>query len=170
MTVFYSSSRNGFYPEDVLALMGEATLPTDLVEIEDQLYAHCLEAPSRGEHVVPGEDGLPTTVALPGPSPEETFAQNVRTRDQLLGWAALNMAPLSDAEDLGIATAAESALLLQWRQYRVALGRIDPAASGIVWPEPPSSSSTDKLQEEAGEGAGDVDRGQLDGEEELGST
>lgn len=165
MTIFYSSSRNGFYPEDVLALMSESAVPTDLVEIESQLYAYCQEAPSRGEYVVPGEDGLPTTVALPGPSPEEAFAQNVRTRDQLLGWAALNMAPLSDAEDLGIATAAEAALLLQWRQYRIALGRINSAASDIVWPVPPSSS-TDELQDKAREGAGNVDRGQLDWEEE----
>ncbi|MGY8624172.1 tail fiber assembly protein [Chromobacterium violaceum] len=49
--------------------------------------------------------------------------------------------PLQDAADLGIATAAETALLTAWRRYRVLLSRVPQQASfptQIDWPTPPA--------------------------------
>ena len=62
-------------------------------------------------------------------------------RDVLLTQAALRIAPLQDAVDLGDATAAEEAALKAWKQYRVKLMRIEqqegfPAA--VVWPGAPT--------------------------------
>jgi hypothetical protein len=147
MKVFYSANRNGFFPEDILATIDEDSRPDDLVEISQSVYANCLEAPSRGERVVPGTRGKPKTVPLPGPSQEEVLQNNLQIRDQCLAGAAINMAPLSDAVDLGIATEAESALLIQWRKYRVALGRLDLSSLDIVWPQPPGDSSASEVEE-----------------------
>jgi hypothetical protein len=46
---------------------------------------------------------------------------------------------VQDAVDLGIATDAETALLLAWKKYRVLINRIKPDdASDISWPEQPA--------------------------------
>lgn len=65
----------------------------------------------------------------------------VQRRDELLAVAALRIAPLQDAADLGSATDAEAALLLSWKQYRVELNRIEQQAgfpTVIEWPESPA--------------------------------
>lgn len=62
-------------------------------------------------------------------------------RDELLGIAALRIAPLQDAADLSKATDAEAAQLLSWKQYRVDLSRIEQQAgfpTVIDWPESPA--------------------------------
>ena len=65
----------------------------------------------------------------------------VARRDELLAVAALRIAPLQDAADLGKAPEAEAALLLSWKQYRVDLNRIEQQAgfpTVIDWPEIPA--------------------------------
>lgn len=52
------------------------------------------------------------------PTPEELLAANISIRDGLLAQATLAIAPLQDAVDLEDATAAETALLKKWKQYR----------------------------------------------------
>lgn len=83
---------------------------------------------ANGEFVAP-----PPPPAAPPPTPE----QNAATRDALLAVAAGRMAPLQDAVDLEEATDAELALLKKWKQYRVALNRVDLSAP--AWPEEPAS-------------------------------
>lgn len=64
-------------------------------------------------------------------------------RDALLAAAALRLAPLQDAVDLGLATDAEAAQLLAWKGYRVELSRIteqEGYPSVVAWPEPPALS------------------------------
>lgn len=61
-------------------------------------------------------------------------------RDRLMAWATTRIAPLQDAVDIDDASAAEIALLKKWKQYRVALNRIQDQAGfppDIVWPEAP---------------------------------
>lgn len=49
------------------------------------------------------------------------------------------IAPLQDAEELGIATEADTALLIRWKRYRVMLNRLDTSsAPSIEWPERPA--------------------------------
>lgn len=62
-------------------------------------------------------------------------------RDELLQVAAIRIAPLQDAQDLGAATNAEKARLLAWKRYRVDLNRIDQQESfpaTVHWPEVPT--------------------------------
>lgn len=61
-------------------------------------------------------------------SPEQLAAKALSQRDFLLSVAALRIAPLQDAADLGLATPEEEASLLAWRQYRVNLNRIEQQA------------------------------------------
>jgi hypothetical protein len=72
------------------------------------------------------------------PSPEEIRTANATQRDRLLSMATLAIAPLQDATDLDDATAAEAALLKKWKQFRVAVNRVDLAMEAPQWPSPPS--------------------------------
>ncbi|MEB2773283.1 tail fiber assembly protein [Citrobacter koseri] len=71
-------------------------------------------------------------------SQNELTEQAEAKKAELLSAAAAAIAPLQDAVDIGEATEEESALLLEWRKYRVLLNRIKPAdAPDIHWPEVP---------------------------------
>ena len=65
-------------------------------------------------------------------------ANNQAARDALLAVAALRIAPLQDALDLGAATDADVATLKAWKQYRVAVNRVDLASTDTMWPIPPA--------------------------------
>ncbi len=97
-----------------------------------------------GQNVSPGDtyDGSsfgppPLPPVAPPPTATEVLAQ----RDSLLSIAALRIAPLQDAVDLGDATAAEEVALKAWKQYRVALNRIELQAgfpTALEWPKSPA--------------------------------
>ncbi|WP_242487481.1 MULTISPECIES: tail fiber assembly protein [unclassified Pseudomonas] len=78
------------------------------------------------------------------PTEEQISVVVLSQRDELLKAAALRVAPLQDAVDIGNATEEESARLLQWKSYRIDLMRIEqqegfPAA--IDWPLSPDALS-----------------------------
>ncbi|KAF1040296.1 MAG: hypothetical protein GAK35_03550 [Herbaspirillum frisingense] len=82
------------------------------------------------------------TPAVGDSSPEELVASVQTKRDQLLQIAALRIAPLADAKDLGEATPDEDAALTAWKQYRVALNRVtkqETYPQTVVWPDPPEA-------------------------------
>lgn len=84
-------------------------------------------------------DTPPNPVSLP-PTAEEVAVIAKEGRDQLLAVAANRMGPLQDAIDENAATDNEVAILKRWKQYRIALNRIDqqegfPAT--ITWPVAP---------------------------------
>lgn len=67
------------------------------------------------------------------------ITQATQQKESLLALAASKIAPLQDAVDIGIATEAETALLLAWKKYRVLLNRINPDdAPDISWPDMPA--------------------------------
>lgn len=73
--------------------------------------------------------------------PEVTLvAAALARRDAAMFEATARIAPLQDAVELDMATEAETAQLLAWRQYRVALNRIEQQEDyprSIEWPQPP---------------------------------
>jgi len=83
-----------------------------------------------------GDFGPITNIAAPPPS-EAQQRERLATKQQQ---AALTMAPLEDAEKLGIISDAERELLVAWQRYRVALYRL-PQSEGwpaeVTWPEAP---------------------------------
>ncbi|WP_236708794.1 MULTISPECIES: tail fiber assembly protein [unclassified Pseudomonas] len=68
-------------------------------------------------------------------------SETLQRRDELLQVAAIRIAPLLDAQELGKATDDELARLQAWRLYRVELNRLDKQAgfpSSIDWPVAPT--------------------------------
>ncbi|MDU5780393.1 MAG: tail fiber assembly protein [Pantoea sp.] len=105
---------------------------------------------------IPDEDGnLPsigwsydgTAFAAPPLTDEEIeeqksqkIANNIATKASLIAQATIAIAPLQDAVDLDEATDSEAASLKAWKQYRVAVNRIDANTdAAITWPEQPST-------------------------------
>lgn len=68
----------------------------------------------------------------------QKIASNVARKGNLIAQATVAIAPLQDAVDLDEATDAETASLKAWKQYRVAVNRIDAnTADEITWPKQP---------------------------------
>jgi hypothetical protein len=83
-------------------------------------------------------DGVNAVYAAHDPT-KGSVSQNTATRDGLLASAALSIAPLQDAVDLDEATSAETSLLKQWKQYRVAVNRVDLTQRDPAWPSAPQA-------------------------------
>lgn len=135
--MYYSSQTNGFYDP---AINGN-DIPADAVEITSDRYDELLAAQSAGQLIVPGDDGGPTVQYPPPPTQSQLTASAIQARDELLRTAAIRIAPLQDAVDIGEATAAEEQQLLAWKKYRVALNRIteQPGFPTVIeWPETPT--------------------------------
>lgn len=93
------------------------------------------------ETYLPFEQGPPPQpIPLP-PSADEIRGAALLERDRLLMAAAIRIAPLQDAVDEEVATPVEEANLKKWRQYRIALNRIDQQVGFpeiIEWPSSPA--------------------------------
>lgn len=106
-------------------------------------------SPPQGTVAVAIQDGLPVAIGYsfdgtlfvappqPGRSTSDILTENTAARDQMLAAATLAVAPLQDAVDLDEATDAEIALLKQWKQYRIAVNRVDLTQEDPVWPNHP---------------------------------
>ncbi|EMF4352969.1 tail fiber assembly protein [Providencia rettgeri] len=71
-------------------------------------------------------------------SKEQLVNEAEQQKQSLLAEASTVIAPLQYAENLGIATADESASLVDWQKYSVYLNRIDTSlAPDIDWPQKP---------------------------------
>lgn len=83
-----------------------------------------------------GEFGEIKVITPPPPTEAELLAR----LDEALKWAAAVMAPLEDADKLGIISEREKAQLTAWQRYRVALYRL-PQSEGwptdVTWPDAP---------------------------------
>ncbi|EZI23788.1 tail fiber assembly protein [Pseudomonas extremaustralis] len=74
-------------------------------------------------------------------TPEQLIAAALADRDNLLATAALRIAPLQDAVDLDEATPEDIANLKLWKQYRIALNRLEQQTAyptTINWPVAPN--------------------------------
>lgn len=72
---------------------------------------------------------------------EQLLATVVSEQAQRRAVADAAIAPLQDAGELGEATEAEAALLIDWKRYRVALSRLadqEGYPNDIDWPAPPA--------------------------------
>ncbi|HDV8348842.1 TPA: tail fiber assembly protein [Burkholderia vietnamiensis] len=116
---------------------------TNVVPISDQAWNELLSALGTGKTVKLGSDGAPTIQQPAPPTTAQMAADALCRRDELMAQATVKIAPLQDAVDLGSATAAETGMLTQWKQYRIALNRIEQQAAfpaSIAWPQIPSDA------------------------------
>ncbi|MDU9022181.1 tail fiber assembly protein [Pseudomonas corrugata] len=75
------------------------------------------------------------------PDIPQLTAEALVRRDELLGLAALRIAPLQGAVDLDQATSEEVGALTAWKQYQVDVNRVTSQVgfpSSIDWPVQPS--------------------------------
>jgi hypothetical protein len=73
---------------------------------------------------------------------DATIHEVLAKRDGLLAIATLRIDPLQDAVDIDDATPDDVAMLKKWKQYRVALSRIEQQAEfprDIAWPVSPDA-------------------------------
>jgi len=125
------------------------TLPpiAELIPITADQYAALIDGQSRGQ-LIALVDGQPALVNPPARSVQEELAAAARERERRLAVATSRIAPLQDAVDLGDATDDESAQLVTWKRYRVALNRLDLSALPIAWPDAPALSDSPTLSNE----------------------
>lgn len=133
---------------------------TAWLQIEDQRgTVYCIQTGKALEHTALGP--LPVSLTTQ-PYPGEFYywggggwmldsatqlqvqrTQILAMRDERLAIAAVCMAPLQDAVELGESSEDEQSLLLAWKYYRVGLGRIeqqDGFPASVVWPSSPDQS------------------------------
>lgn len=129
--LYYSASEAGFIDGSI---WGE--VPADSVEITAEFHAYLLKGQSDGKVIVADENGAPKLVEKPALTAEQATAEKF----SLLSLASIYISPLQDAADLGVATEEDVASLKRWKQYRVALNRIEQQPgypASIEWPAAP---------------------------------
>lgn len=139
----YSAKNNAFY-EDTMKddYIQAGSWPDDLVEISDEAYNALFAGQSDGKVITPGDDGRPVLTDPPPPTNEQLIAQADSRVKSLMAYATSAIAPLQDAEDLGMQTDDEAAMLKAWKKYRVQLNRVDTSRAGAIdWPEAPGDAA-----------------------------
>lgn len=81
----------------------------------------------------------PPAAPVVPPTAAEILSTNTAQRNALLTQAGSAIAPLQDAEDLDEATAEETALLKAWKQFRIAVNRVDLTQLNAAWPNAPQA-------------------------------
>lgn len=142
MQIFYSASTGGFYTPP---LHGE-DIPADALALErgDTEHGELLAGTTIGRVIVADERGYPMLQDRPPETDEALRLRALAERDIFLAEAAIRIAPLQDAVDVGEATTEEEAALTAWKRYRVALNRIEQAAGfprDFAWPERPGQTA-----------------------------
>ncbi|CUJ00101.1 Bacteriophage tail assembly protein [Achromobacter aegrifaciens] len=140
--VLYSMSTKGFYVPEI---HGD-DIPPDAVELERGAVEHeeLLMGTTLGRVIVADERGYPMLQDRPPETDEALRRRALGERDTLLAEAAIRIAPLQDAVDVGEATAEEEAALTAWKRYRVALNRIEQSPGfprDFAWPERPGQTA-----------------------------
>ncbi|EPQ7147778.1 tail fiber assembly protein [Enterobacter hormaechei] len=115
------------------------TWPNDAIEISEHWYEYLIEGQGVGKVITVNEYGQPVLADPAPPAPEEIIQYAAELKNKLMDEANTALLPLQDAVDLGIATESESAMLIEWKKYRVLLNRVDTSkAPDIEWPEKPT--------------------------------
>ncbi|KKY79539.1 hypothetical protein OA44_15555 [Enterobacter cloacae] len=140
MSIYFSASAMGFYLSELFQdyeLSG--TWPNDAIEISERWYEYLIEGQGVGKVITVNEYGQPVLADPAPPAPEEIIQYAAELKNKLMDEANTALLPLQDAVDLGIATESESAMLIEWKKYRVLLNRVDTSkAPDIEWPEKPT--------------------------------
>lgn len=141
MSYGYSATTNTFYViENKSGYEQFGNWPADVNPVSDEVWETFIKQGSPGKVRGADEDGFPAWVDIPAPTQEEEIESATMQKIQLMAKATKTIAPLQDADDLGIATADELDKLKRWKIYRVQLNRLDPEyAPNISWPLAPEA-------------------------------
>lgn len=141
MSYGYSATTNTFYViEEKDDFQANGTWPDDVTPITNEEWNTYRVQGQRGKVRGANAEGRPCWIDAPQLTPmqhREIASWEKAARLEMAGKA---IAPLQDADDLGVATAEEKALLLAWKRYRVLINRVDAeTAPDIDWPIAPDA-------------------------------
>ncbi|MBS0972747.1 tail fiber assembly protein [Serratia rubidaea] len=141
MSYGYSATTTTFYVmEDKAGYVQFGNWPEDVKPVSNEVWETFIGQGAPGKMRGAGDDGLPAWVDIPAPTQEQEIESAKMRKMRLMAEATRAIAPLQDAEDLGVATAEEKAALIAWKTYRVQLNRITPQdAPDIEWPHTPDA-------------------------------
>jgi len=129
----YKFFKGQFYPYSIQQdYIKAGSWPEGGVDVSEDTFVSFMN-PSIGKKIGTATDGSPCWVddEIDYGYPSMAAIQ----RDLLMSSASTAIQPLQDAVDLDEATDDETALLKKWKQYRVALNRLDlSTAPDITWP------------------------------------
>ncbi|EPZ8354725.1 tail fiber assembly protein [Enterobacter hormaechei] len=139
MAFFYSAENNGFYDSNLKDEYEKARAwPGDAMEISERWYSHLIDGQEKGMVITANEYGQPVLIDPPPLTKKMLIDAAEAKKQNLLAEATVAIAPLQDAVDLKIATENETSKLQDWKEYRVALNRIDTSsAPNVNWPVRP---------------------------------
>lgn len=139
-------SRIVFSPSELMffhvGINSAEVFPPDCQDVTVALANGIQRELANGRLIAADARGQPITTERPPESSEVIRSRALVNRDELLSVAALRIAPLQDAVDIGVSTLEDEALLVAWKRYRVELNRIDKSPDfphRIVWPVLPST-------------------------------
>ncbi|ELI8160589.1 tail fiber assembly protein [Yersinia enterocolitica] len=138
MKLLWSAKNNAFIPAEMVdeyKVAGWAI--DDLVEAPEDILPFYGKAPI-GKIRGVSDGGIPIWVDIPAATEEELIAGANAEKSRLKAIADSEIEWRQDAVDAGIATDEETALLTNWKAYRVQLMRIKTdTAPDIEWPVAP---------------------------------
>ncbi|EOU3095721.1 tail fiber assembly protein [Yersinia enterocolitica] len=138
MKLLWSAKNNAFIPAEMVdeyKVAGWAI--DDLVEAPEDILPFYGKAPI-GKIRGVSDGGIPIWVDIPAATEEELIAGANAEKSRLKAIADSEIEWRQDAVDAGIATDEETALLTNWKAYRVQLMRIDTSKEpDIEWPASP---------------------------------
>lgn len=118
MSIYYSSSTNGFYDT---AIHSAEQIPSDALEITKEQHAALLAAQSRGFEIVSGGNGTPMAANPPAPSTEKTVSSYIAAAQEFLdstarSWGYDSLLSATSYQASGVVKfAAEARILFAWR-------------------------------------------------------
>lgn len=136
---FFSGSKVGFYAASLKESVYDQAdaWPDDAVLMSDEDYILYSGPAPDGKILGSSQNGAPSWIDAPKPTDAELVSQAEARKIQLLSEASIEISPLQDAVDEGMATEEEVARLSGWKKYRVSVNRVDTSSIPVIFPEKP---------------------------------
>ncbi|KLP53524.1 hypothetical protein ABR39_23260 [Enterobacter genomosp. O] len=143
MTIYYSATTNGFYPEFLKETYNERdTWPADALAISERWYNYLLCGQGEGKIIAPNSYGKPVLIE----QPIDWVSKAEEMRQHLLSEAYTQVDDWKIELQLGTITNEEKASLGEWMAYIKKIKVMDFSAvsdedsfNRIDWPVKPSS-------------------------------
>ncbi|WP_265532313.1 tail fiber assembly protein [Pseudomonas saponiphila] len=138
--IFFSKKEQTFIDDNL-----SSALPDDALVISAFEHAVLFAGVAAGK-AIDFSGTRPVLIDPPPPTAEQYRETAFAQRDKALSVAALRIAPLQDAADLGNSSASDSAMLIKWKQYRIDLNEVEKQAGfpmDIQWPLAPDDVSAE---------------------------
>ncbi|WP_171861994.1 tail fiber assembly protein [Citrobacter freundii] len=134
----YDAKTNAFYP---LSLKDEYeasdTWPENGIEVEESIFVAFLKPPA-GKVRAPDNEGNPSWIDIPAPTPEQAIAIAEHEKQLRLTYANSVVADWRTELALGTIGDEDKDRLIKWMAYIKALKAVDTStAPNIKWPDKP---------------------------------